>query len=492
MPATWLDDSATTAERRFRSAWLLSLLSGLVQKPLVRMAWDIEVTVLKLAALRSVCEAPGVLGMTLILLRQVYAQKAQEMVGDMSLDVAKGLGHVWTRRALQKLAEVLGGMDKQDSRKDTGRMRNYTGPAWVHLVADDPAHYKAFCAAGLRLGRSLLASADAEAETFASLFKDLTTAPAKLPGVGTYSVAGILRALCAVQASVGLPTLVLTEADWVKHLRDMTDDTTKVAFQQVGVRALADAEAMVAVIRAVCSKYWGFRQAALWRRVDVLDLSCQACEFLQVLRAVRRARPEEASSFEEAAAWLLRHLPQDAAGIRAMGKSLRLARQRVPGRGNGRDLQSGFNVATGWLQQRDSGAAPAGPLGEGDASGVLEQFLPQSRCESCSSPLRPPFRACEVCARERRRVYMRTYRTEGPVAKRRRAACKEGIAGRDTPVQLHTASRRARAFSGEEAPRLDEGLWSGSFDSCMPVPVRDSRYQTIGWGRADADKKTIR
>ena len=93
---------------------------------------------------------------------------------------------------------------------------------------------------------------------------------------------------------------------------------------------------------------------------------------------------------------------------------------------------------------------------------------------------------------ERRRVYMRTYRTEGPVAKRRRAACKEGIAGRDTPVQLHTASRRARAFSGEEAPRLDEGLWSGSFDSCMPVPVRDSRYQTIGWGRADADKKTIR
>ena len=86
-------------------------------------------------------------------------------------------------------------------------------------------------------------------------------------------------------------------------------------------------------------------------------------------------------------------------------------------------------MAMDWLQQRDSGAAPAGPLGEGDASEVLEQFLPQSRCESCSSPLRPPFRACEVCDRERRREYMRTYRAEGPVAKRGRTARKAGVRG---------------------------------------------------------------
>ena len=105
-----------------------------------------------------------------------------------------------------------------------------------------------------------------------------------------------------------------------------------------------------------------------------------------------------------------------------MGKSLRISRQQVPGRGNGRDLQSGFTVAAAWLQQRDAAVAPAGAQGEGDASEVLEQFLPQSRCDLCRSPLRSPFRGCRVCQREKRKKYMRAYRVEGPVAKRGRAA----------------------------------------------------------------------
>ena len=382
MPATWIDDGASTSVRTFRSAWLLCLLSGLVQKPLVRMAWDVEVTVEQLAALRHVSKAPGILGMTLILLRQVYAQKAQDAVGRMSVQVASGFGDVWPRRALQKLAKVLEDMDRQDNRKDKGRMRNFTGPDWVHLVAGDSLHYKALCAAGRLLGQTMTASASAERTTFAALFDQLAAGPAKLPNVGTYGVSGILRVLCVVQASRGLPPLVLSEGDWVKHLRDMTHDTTKYVFTAVGVRALADAEVMVCVIRSVCSKYWGFSRAALWRQVDVLDLSCQACEFLQVLRAVRRACPD-ASSYEEAAAWLLQHLPRDTAGIRAMGKSLRVGRQRVPGRGNGRDLQCGFTVSADWLRQRDSGAAPAGADGPGDASKVLEQFLPPSSCHMC-------------------------------------------------------------------------------------------------------------
>ena len=424
MPTTWLDDSASPGVRSVRSAWLLCLLSGLVQKPLVRVAWDIEVTIVQMAALRAVSKAPVVLGMTLILLRQVYAQKAQEAVGRASIELASGGERLWPRKALQRLTRALESMDKQDNRKDKGRMRNFTGPAWVRLVAHDPAHYKALCAAGLHLGTALSASADAEAATFSSMFDRLHIGPAKLPRVGTYGAIGILRALCAVQASVGLPTLALAEQDWAKHLRDMTRETTAQAFQAVGVRALVDAEVMVSVIKAVITRYWGFRKAALWRHMDVLDLTCQSCEFLQVLRAVRRASPE-ASSYEEAAAWLLRLLPWDAVGLRAMGKSLRVARQRVPGRGNGQDLQSGFTVASDWLRRQSTGTSPASEDAAEQASEVLEEFMPPSRCEVCRTALHPPFRgsrSCVVCERERRRQYQRDYRQEGPVKRRRRGA----------------------------------------------------------------------
>ena len=361
MPGTWLDDGVPASVRRIRSAWLLCLLTGLVQKPLVRMAWDVEVTVEMMAALREVCGAPEVLGMTLILLRQVYAQKGQLMVGRMALEI-KG---TWTVRALETLADALEDMHRRDNRKDKGRMRNYTGPAWIRLVAGDSSHYASLRAAGRVLGQPLVASAAAEVRGFSFYFDKLTSKVAKLPQVATYGVSGLLRALCAVLADMGLPALAITEADWGKHIHDMTNDTTAVIWREVQVRALADAEVMLAVIKSACSKFMGFRRAAEWRRVDVLDLSCQSCEFFQVLRAVQRARPE-VSSVEEAAEWLLEHLPRDETGIRFMGKSLRLRRAKVHGKGDGRDLQSGFEVATVWLNGRDSGAAPAVADGDGE------------------------------------------------------------------------------------------------------------------------------
>ena len=162
----------------------------------------------------------------------------------------------------------------------------------------------------------------------------------------------------------------------------------------------------------------------MWRQVDVLDLSCQSCELLQVLRVARRACPD-VSSYEEAAAWLLQHLPRDTAGIRAMGKSLRCGRQRVPGRGNGRDLQSGAAVASDWLRRRSTGAAPASAEAAGQASEVLAGFLPPSRCEVCQAALHWPFhgsRSCAVCERGRRRQYQREYRQTRPVKRRRRGA----------------------------------------------------------------------
>ena len=155
----------------------------------------------------------------------------------------------------------------------------------------------------------------------------------------------------------------------------------------------------------------------------MLDLSCQSCEFAQVLRAVQRACPE-VSSLEEAAAWLLEHLPPDEKRIREMSKSLRLRRAKIHGKGDGRDLQSGFEVASHWLNARESWAAPwAAPAvaeGEGSASEVLERFLPRSRCEACDASLSPPFRFCRACLPSP--VANKKYRLEKKPAKRVRVA----------------------------------------------------------------------
>ena len=418
---TWVHDSANVEVRHWRSAWLLCLLTGLVQKPLVRHAWDVQVTVKTMAALRAVCEAPEVLGSTLILLRQVYAQKGQQMVGSMALEL-KG---TWTVGALRTLAGGLENMHRKDNRKDKGRMRMFTGPDWIRLVAGDCSHHRALLAAGRLLGQCMLASAVAEVRPFSFYFDKLTKGAAKLPRVATYGIAGLLRALCAVLADMGRPALSIDEADWIKHIRDMTSDTTAVAFRNVQVLAFADAEVMVAVIKHMCSKFMGFRRASLWRRLDVMDLSCQSCEFVQVLRATQRARPH-LSSLEEAAAWLCEHLPRDDEGIRLMSKTLKVQRARVDGKGDGRDLQSGFVVATDWLNSLDSldsGAAAVGE-GEGSASEVLERLLPQSRCDLCGASLSPPFRSCGECRRERKaeRKIERRRERAGPGAKRARLA----------------------------------------------------------------------
>ena len=175
----------------------------------------------------------------------------------MARDIASEAGQTWSVRALQALAEVLQPMDSQDNRKDKGRMRVFTGPGWILRVASKPAHYESLRVAGRLLGQTMLAPAAAETRTFAFYFDELTGGAAKLPQVAEYGVVGLLRALCAVLVSVDLPTLGIAEAVWVKHVRDMTKDTTAVAFRAVGVGALADAEVMVAVLKRACSNYWG-------------------------------------------------------------------------------------------------------------------------------------------------------------------------------------------------------------------------------------------
>ena len=80
MAVTWLSESPSAQVRAFRAAWLLlALFAGLVQKPRVAMAWDILATLRGMRAVHALKAAPVVMGTTLILVRQVYADKGQQL-----------------------------------------------------------------------------------------------------------------------------------------------------------------------------------------------------------------------------------------------------------------------------------------------------------------------------------------------------------------------------------------------------------------------------
>ena len=87
-----------------------------------------------------------------------------------------------------------------------------------------------------------------------------------MPGISVYGAVSLLRALSCVRVDIGLPRLSLRETDWNSYVRDMTPDTTSVSFRMAGVVALADAERMVAVIKAVVRAHFGSRKAAEWVR----------------------------------------------------------------------------------------------------------------------------------------------------------------------------------------------------------------------------------
>ena len=79
-----------------------------------------------------------------------------------------------------------------------------------------------------------------------------------MPFIDKYGVCGILRALSCVLVDFGRPPVTLRETDWAQHVRDMTKDTTSEAFRMAGIVALADAERMLAVLKAAVRTYWVF------------------------------------------------------------------------------------------------------------------------------------------------------------------------------------------------------------------------------------------
>ena len=404
--------TVSRAAVRYRLLLLSCIFCGLIQKPLIAFAWDMQAFEDALYALQRKTANLALMGGTAILLRQVFASRAQTQVKTMALALAAA-GTTWKRRNLQSLLTSLSKLSPRDSGKRRGRMSQFTGPPWLRRLLLSPKHLKAFSRGSEMVGAMFDASADAEeASTFDSVCGALLS-HCKLPLVGRYSIPHLARACYVARQGISGTWLKLTEESW-QSLRGMHADRTAAIFDVLQVHTYAEATWMLATLTHVARDLYSSRTAAHFGRASAVDLPCQACELAGVLGAVKKHLGICGDGGNgRAAEWILCRLPSKPNDMLAMATSLKTNRAKVEGRGNGLDLQCASVVTATWLA-----SSPADLHGKSMMSvftrGSGGPFnVPAVGCAICKQmfALSPNARLssilCESCRRAHRRKWDR-------------------------------------------------------------------------------------
>ena len=231
MNGTWVSSVPAGRVRLTRLVFLACVVSGLTQKPLLKFAWDVQSLQTQLKrvheCMRIRCGGAALLGGTAILLRQIFATKGQEKVGDVAVSLAVA-GKMWDKQAITRLHSELRKMDPRDTMKRKGFMTLWSGPKWVSGLAK-AKNMKTFLQASQLVG-DFLSSKVLEPSSFHELCVALNSPHAKLHNVATYSIPHMVRACCVARAYIHgdgaekPPQLDATA--WEKHLRDMHDRAT--------------------------------------------------------------------------------------------------------------------------------------------------------------------------------------------------------------------------------------------------------------------------
>ena len=409
---TWLAYRRDQKVVKRRLLLLGCIASGLIQKPVISVAWDMLVfqkIIAKLCRAKASCH---LVGCTAILLRQVFAARAQETVAELAMALATA-GKCWACSSLRTLLGRLEMLPVRDAGKRRGRMSQYTGPRWIQKLLSSPKYVSQFRQAGARIGKAFDTSATADAmPTFHQLCLDLK-GESRLPLVGKYSVPHLVRACSAARQFVDGVLLEVCPAAWEQHLRAMHDDRTTNQFNLLEVHSHDDATAMLRTVVQSARAFSSFRTATPFGRASFIDLPCQVCELAGVLGSVKAYRGALAHAGAtrdrlDDVDWLLARLPGSGPDIKKMSKSAKMRSSRIVGRGNGMDLQCAGHVAKGWLRSHPLrlqsslldvwGACRGGPF-----------LLPRVLCLKCNCVLdgdsNTRLALCTVCRTRRRRIW---------------------------------------------------------------------------------------
>ena len=122
----------------------------------------------------------ALLGGTAILLRQVFADKGQAVVGSIAVSSAVA-GRTWDTSAIKRLHEDLVNMDPRGTPKRKGFMSAWSGPKWIGKLIEVRNMIR-FNNAPQLVGE-FMTSAVAEASTFHDICSTLKKGDAKLYGI---------------------------------------------------------------------------------------------------------------------------------------------------------------------------------------------------------------------------------------------------------------------------------------------------------------------
>ena len=391
MQGTWLCPSLSRPVLRARTLFIACMLAGLMQKPLIKFAWDVQAFVRSLLRVHSACPARDrgggagrLLGGTAILLRQVFASQGQAMVAEFAASLAVA-GQGWTPERLRQLCVQLETLQPRHHMKRKGRMARYSGPQWIRKIAATRDRMAAFHVASKSLS-DFLTAAVADDTDFHQVCKTLKAPPGKLFQFGDYSVPHLVRACSLGRAHLhadGAKGSIKLDANAWTHLRNMHDVSTKATFDTLGVHSFGDALAFQKTVLEMAARVWSTSVARHFTSVSLVDLPCQACEFGGILGAVKRIC---GGGDSEAMAWLFEHLPGDLAGLKAMGQGLKQLTAKSKHKGDGLDKQAAGAITRAWLHR-----CPVKP------EVTLQQTftrgggglvpLPQVWCPGCRGPL---------------------------------------------------------------------------------------------------------
>ena len=421
MEATWLCPSQPQRVLKARTLFMACIVCGLMQKPLIKFAWDVQTFLQSLTRVHSSLRTRGggacaLLGGTAILLRQVFATKGQRVVAEFASSLAVA-GKGWSVCSFHNLSRQLEVLEPRHHMKRRGRMVQFSGPKWIRQMMEKPDAMTNFGKASVCLG-TFLKSTVVKQCLFHDICKFLKSPAGKLFHVGDYSVPHLVRACWVGRAHLHGDGVTGMDADAWMHLRNMHDSRTKGIFDTLAVHSFQDALALENTVREMAPRVWSASIARHYASVSIVDLPCQACEFGGVLGAVERI---SGGGEGKAIDWLLRHLPADLQVLKGMGLELKRLTGMAPTRGDGLDTQAAGAVAAQWLKRVPEKAEGCMTLQEAltrGSGGFVA--LPKLCCPGCDSVLLTRLmgrkrKLCDPCYKT-----FRKYKDSGRYLKRRR------------------------------------------------------------------------
>ena len=293
MGGTWVSSAVSPRVRAARLLFISCIVAGLIQKPLIKFAWDVKAFQMQIRRVHSKIRlrsgGAALLGGTAILLRQIFAAKGQRVIGSLAVSLAMA-GHVWDEASLAQLHDALVDMEPRDTKKLKGFMVMHGGPTWISTPLKVPENLARFRRASQLLG-DFFTSKVAEASAFHDLCSALKSPAVKMHNVGLYSVPHLVRACSVARTCLrGNGAAHIAEPDckaWEQHLRDMHSISTKRIFDMLAIHSYEDAVALQSTVRTMAMHVWSTSIASRYSAVSLLDLPCQACEFNGVLSAIK-------------------------------------------------------------------------------------------------------------------------------------------------------------------------------------------------------------